>query len=406
MEKSPSLSNDLLAQKSKYKKVLYFLILCLPIIAILTTKYNPRNGYLELIMFGKVFKDRRLDVIDKIDPPTLTEWGYDGQMYAQLAIDPLLLQANKLNSVIDGAAYRARRIGMPFMAYILGGGIPEKVIHVFSILNLLFWLGFLILLYKFVGVNKFIDFQLAASLLWTTGTLTSITRSLIDFPAVVMIMISIWINSWWLISSLFFSYSILVKETGVLGLLSFIWPLRPDRVILKINLIKILIILWPPFLWFIYVSIVFPKETISGLNVFALPFLGISLKVKNAFNLALNSSFTLSSWPLFQIFYIYDFICPLSFLVQSVYLLRTPRFESNIWRMGIGFCLLLFFLGHSVWNDQYAYSRVLLPLTYSFNFLIHENEKKLTYAMWFVLGNIGLSWGLVDTTYNFFEFLK
>jgi hypothetical protein len=357
-------------------------------------------------MFGTLFKEKRLEVINQIDPPTLTEWGNDGQMYVQIAIDPLLYRVKELSLAIDRAGYRARRMGMPIMAYILGGGTPKFVVHIFSILNLLFWFMFLLLLYKFVGINHLKDFQLAVSLLWTTGTLTSLTRSLTDFPAVVLIMISIWVDSFWVISSMIFSYSILVKETSVLSLFAFIWPLNFDRENIKKKLLRGLMIVGPPILWFLYVSKVFDGIAINGLNVFLPPFIGLSSKIKMAFDLTLMSLSTESSWPLFQVFHIFDFISPLSFLVQSFYLLLTPRINSMMWRMGIGFGLLVFFLGSAVWNDQYAFTRVLLPLTFCFNFLIHENEKKWKFEMWYILGNFGMLWGFINITYNLYEFFR
>ena len=87
---------------------------------------------------------------------------------------------------------------------------------------------------------------------------------------------------------------------------------------------------------------------------------------------------------------LFEVLCPLSLVVQALYLIARPRMNAPAWRFGIAFVLMLIFLSDAVWVKQFAYCRVLLPLTFSFNLLIHEYETGARYATLFALGNQGL----------------
>jgi len=85
-------------------------------------------------------------------------------------------------------------------------------------------------------------------------------------------------------------------------------------------------------------------------------------------------------------------LAPLSLCGQAAYLFFRPRFDDATWRMGIGFGLLLLLLGGSVWIEQFGYCRVLLPLTFSFNLLVHKYESGARLAAWYLGGNVGMFW--------------
>jgi hypothetical protein len=86
---------------------------------------TPEHGCLALIRFGENFEARALPEVRALDPPALSPWGYDGQFYAQIALDPTL-QNPDLERALDSPHYRARRIGLPALAALfgLGGSLP------------------------------------------------------------------------------------------------------------------------------------------------------------------------------------------------------------------------------------------------------------------------------------------
>jgi hypothetical protein len=82
-----------------------------------------------------------------------------------------------------------------------------------------------------------------------------------------------------------------------------------------------------------------------------------------------------------------------------MYLFVKPRFDDEAWRLGIGFVLLLYLLGNSIWVEQNGYCRTLLPLTFSFNLLLHKHEPGTRFTAWYVAGDVGMGW-------KCFEYLK
>jgi hypothetical protein len=90
-----------------------------------------------------------------------------------------------------------------------------------------------------------------------------------------------------------------------------------------------------------------------------------------------------------------------SLIIQAIYLLARFNFTSPVWCLGIGFALLLPFLGRAVLEDVHAYTRVMLPLTLSFNLLLADNRanmSKRAFAFWFAMGNLGLTGAVIQVT--------
>jgi hypothetical protein len=364
-------------------------------ILILVTGYDSRNGFLRLIYFGQNFQDNRIQEIREIDPPNLSPSGYDGQFYAQIAVDPSLRHEGLKNATYGELAYRARRIGLPFLAFCLGMGQPFPILQAYALLNFLFWILLLITLDRYQKLNTSRGILLAISIMWSTGTLTSLARSVPDLPAVAF-------STWALVlqshpaANLFIGIAALFKETAILSFPRVAWPegKDPNHAIRK-YLVSALIVFGPIMAWSIYIYFHLPTETMAGTGNFSFPFFGLFNKMQGSVKQLLDG-FSHREW-LYLPYFLFELVCPLSLLIQSVYMIIHYNTFSNAWKTGIGFVVLFCFLGSGVWGDQYAYSRVLLPLTVSFNFLIHEQEAKSSFRIWYLLGNSGMSWMCIET---------
>jgi len=77
--------------------------------------YHPDTGLTSLIQFGDQFEARALPALRAVPHAVREGAGYDGQFYAQLALDPLL-RSESIDTALDGAAYRGRRILLPSLA--------------------------------------------------------------------------------------------------------------------------------------------------------------------------------------------------------------------------------------------------------------------------------------------------
>ncbi|MBN1538427.1 MAG: hypothetical protein JW908_16955 [Anaerolineales bacterium] len=363
------------------------IILCFLPACILFRHYTAEDGFLGLIYFGQNFQSAALPEVKEIAPVTSSQWGYDGQFYSQLALRPTLSD-EALVHALDNPPYRARRIGLPLLAFCLGLGKPAWILQIYALLNVVFWLVLLATLYRFVGFKCVRDWLLVFALLWTTGTLTSVERSLPDLPAAVLGVLALYSNNNWIMAASLLGVSGLVKETSILSYAAI--PLKNglSRVALKRLIVSALILFLPLALWLIYVHLRLPSGTEMGIGNFDLPFFGIMLKLWNDIHMLVNMGLSASMLDLAKLFS--EILCPLSLIVQAVYLLLNPRYKSATWRYGIGFVILLALLGESVWVEQLAYCRALLPLTFSFNLLIHEHNYGYKYWVWYLLGNGGM----------------
>jgi hypothetical protein len=87
--------------------------------------YSPATGLTFFIEFPAESHGRELPIVQAIphhDHPGSA--GYDGQFYAQLAIDPLITDP-AIDRALDDPPYRARRILFSWTAHLVGLGQPR-----------------------------------------------------------------------------------------------------------------------------------------------------------------------------------------------------------------------------------------------------------------------------------------
>ncbi len=368
-------------------------LLCLMPLLILRWGFSPETGFLRLIRFSERFETRRFAEIDRLRPSVETFPGYDGQFYAQIALDPTLRREG-FAEVLDGPLYRGRRIGLPLLAWCIGLGRGRAVLQAYALLNFVFWAVLLLLLGRRTRFRAPRDLLLAGAMLWSTGTLVSLARALTDLPAAVLGVASLCAGRGWFAGSLLLGVAAIFKETWALGFPSRAWPFeegtfRPRRFVLSL-----VVMVLPLAAWLAYVHRVLPPGSGGGGN-FAPPFAGLVSKFGDAIR-ALAVDFPGPSRA-YAVQRIFEVLCPLSLSAQAAYLLARPRVSDRTWRLGIGFAVLMLLLGTDIWKEQYAYARILLPLTFVFNLLIHREESGARFAAWYLAGNLGMGWMILMT---------
>ena len=369
--------------------VIVLMLVMVPL-KLLVDSYVPGHGFLSLIHFGAKFSSTRLPEINEFVPPPRSPYGYDGQFYAQLALYPSL-RGKSIAEALDQPAYRARRIGLPALAMGLGFGRTEWVLNVYSVLNFVFWAILLGLLLHFIGLRLWRDVLLFIALLWTSGTLVSCARALIDLPAAVLGVAAVLTPGLWLIPLCLLSASALIKDTSVLSFAVTPW-LAGGRGRLGRMFLSGMLLVIPLLLWAAYVQMMMGGTANIGSGNFSWPLWEVVQKLdiaaRDLFNGPHGSMRRLAH-------HAFEVLCPLSLCAQAVYLFIHPRLRAPAWRLGIGFAVLLLVLGSSVWTEYNAYSRVLLPLTMAFNLLIHQHEQGRAYRAWYIAGNTGMAWMLL-----------
>ncbi|MEA3276549.1 MAG: hypothetical protein U9Q81_14915 [Pseudomonadota bacterium] len=362
---------------------------------LLLASHSGEHGFLSLIRFGNDFEPGSLQEVRALDPPRVTAEGYDGQFYAQMALNPTLTRED-LGAAIDNPGYRSVRIGLPLLASWLGFGNAEAVLQVYAVLNYLFWMLLLVGFYAFQRPETGKDFLLLFAVLWSSGTLLSVSFTLTDLPAAVLCMYALWLRRHPLAASSILGYAALVKETSLLGAFS----LMSREAFRETPLWKILsaagIAVLPVLLWYLYVKHRFPTEGISGAFAFTWPFAGIVRQFGTIpGNLRSGSGIGILKAGM-------ELTALTSLSAQALYLLAKPRYEFAPWRLGIGFALLFLCFSPFVLVSWYSYCRSVLLMTFAFNLVIHRFETGSRFYLWFTLGNVGLAWGIGRVLYDSF----
>lgn len=365
---------------SRRCQIVFLLLLAALPVCIVTKEFSTEHGFLTLPMFGNAFLPQALPIVREINPPVSSEHGYDGQFYAQIALSPRLTDPDlrraieNLPPAQDSMGYRARRIGLPMLAYAVGLGHPAWILQAYSVLNLFFWLGMMGLLARYVGFGGIRERLLAVAILWTTGTLVSVERALTDLPSVALSMWGLLLSETHVgAAGGLLALSTLFRETSVLSFPALVWIDRDHPPRRLAWLLPVLIA--PITLWLVYVRFQTPPQS-SGLHLFTLPFVGWWEKM------ALH----LSRRPMVLV----ELLAPIAIVLQVVYIAFRPRLTSRWWRWGAGWAVLALVVGAPIWVEQFGYCRILLPLTVAFNVLVYQHERNWSYRLWFLLGNLWL----------------
>ena len=154
-------------------------------------KFDPHSGFASLLRFGDQWQAQRLPAIRTLPLPTVANSaGYDGQFYAQLALDPLLRDP-ALVSALDSPAYRARRILAPATATVAGFGQPWWTLQAYALLNVACWFAFAWLLRGMITDTGWLGFARWAGCVFSMGVLDSVRQSLVDLPAMLLLLLAV-----------------------------------------------------------------------------------------------------------------------------------------------------------------------------------------------------------------------
>jgi hypothetical protein len=373
-------------RKNKIQILVFCLLSFFPV-TLLVKAYVPGGGFTKLIFFDIDYPRFQLPEVNQLPDDSKVKEGYDGQFYAQIALVPYL-EKEVLVNVIDSPAYRSRRIGMPMLANLLSFGNEKWVLYWYAVLPIAFWFVFLIFLLKSSLVESRNGLMILVAIMLSSGTLVSIGRALPDFPALVLSYFALHWSTAGLLGALMLSIAVLFKETTILSFLILL-PLNfKARFSDFFKLVsKGLLILLPFTLWMFYIASIYGWDRLWGLSNFSYPGEALYFAIKRNIRYLMEMK---SSLP-FDV--VLHSIALLSLCVQMFFMFAHRKIHSPFWRFGIGFAILLPFLGRAVFADVHAYSRVVLPLTLAFNFLLFEISKEKrsrVFITWYILGNIGL----------------
>lgn len=350
--------------------------------------YSVDTGFTSLIEMGDQFHRRALPSVQAAPIHVVRRSsGYDGQFYAQLAVDPLLRDP-QIDAALDRPAYRARRILFSWTAYVLGLGQPTWVLHAYALQNILCWLLFAWILRRWLPPENLGNLLLWAGCLFSYGMVISTRLSLLEGPSLLLQALAMLAldRRWPWIATAVLGLAGLGRETNLLWAASL--PPggadKPTRWRATNRLAQGLILALPLLLWVAYLSYSGYAVGDGGSRNLGLPFVAYLGKWAETVS-ALRSA----GWRAPEAT---SLLCLVGITVQATSLAVRPDWKCPWWRAGFAYVVLAAFLGAAVWEgDPGAATRILLPLTLAFNVTLRRDR-------WFwpvaVLGNLTAVAGL------------
>jgi hypothetical protein len=366
---------NLLAHKVSYlSRVLVVTVLCLIPALFVATQFSPGHGLTKLLEVGPVFLPRALPQFQALNPVTTHRYGYDGQFYAQVAIDPLLRNP-RLSRALDVPEYRSRRILIPALAWLLGAGQPSAIVTAYILLTVAAWYVLLWLLLRFERPETVQDWLCVAATMLTTGALASLQRSLTDLPAATLLVGAAVLAG--RSRTILLALAVLTRESCAICAWAPVVDFRKTSHPFWRGAAHIGAIILPFLVWAIYVRSRFQNH-FYGEDNFAWPFEGwIYGPILALMHGHRGSGFA-----------------GLSLLAELAYLVSRPRLDSFYWRVAISFGIASCFLSDEPLGSAVSFTRDLLPMTIGFNTLLMR-ESPGKFSFWFLAGNVGLFSGLV-----------
>ena len=343
--------------------------------------YDRGTGFTRYICFGDRFTQRQIPEIARAQPFVFRDSsGYDGQFYAQLALSPLLAEP-ALDTALDRPEYRARRIALPWLAWLAGLGQPAWVLQMYALANIAAWFALAILLLRRIAPENATALLAWLGCLFGAGVMMSVERALTDLPSTLAIAVAILLaergrtlGAW-----TSFALAVLTRETSALAGVALAPGAGGGRAPwIRAGVLAALSI--APFAaWAIYVHARFGGIAgVDGEN-FSYPFAAMVSAI---------GAGAPSESPKERALFAPQLLAMLGLCVQFLSLAVSARknWRDRWWRAGAAFALLFAVLGPAVWTDAAAAARAVIPMTLAFNILL-PRERRWSFVLC-VLGNL------------------
>ena len=345
--------------------------------------YQPDTGFTSLIRFGDRVQAGSLPAVS--DVPRHIEQqstGYDGQFYAQMAMDPLLRDP-RIDRALDDAPLRARRILFAWTAHVLGLGEPRWILQAYALQNVVCWLLLSVLLLRwFPPVSARMTALWLASL-FSGGLIWSVRSALLDGPSVLLLALGVAAvergSRWW--SAAIFGVAGLGRETNLLAASAQVDPSATSWRAIVRQTAQLVVIVLPLAVWFDYIYSIYRSTIYTAGETLSTPFVGFFWK----WNIALTDVIAhgLQGRARFSV------LAVVAISVQVAFFVARPAFKDPWWRLGIAYAALMPFMGVPLWEGEPGtVVRALLPLALAFNVRLRSLVDPRAFWPLFVAGNL------------------
>jgi hypothetical protein len=320
--------------------------------------------------------------------------GYDGQFYAQMAVDPLLRDPN-IDRAMDNPGYRAHRILLSWTAWLVGRGDVALALHAFAWQNIVLWLVLAWVMARWCPPSNARMFVLWSGALLTHGMLISVRNAVTDGPSVVITAVAVLLmergRPW--MSAVVTGLSGLARETNILA--GAMWLQRLSRnpkswVVAGAGLVVCLL---PLVVWLDYLRSIYMDAAFSGGRHITAPFAGLGWKLRTMWGAIQAQGMTVQATA--NVLMLVAFVAQAAALVWCTRQWWRDSSTSPAWLLVAWPFLLLGLTTHQVvWDGAPgAITRVVLPLTVGVNVLLARQPR----APWALLiaANLGVICGVM-----------
>ena len=344
--------------------------------------YHPGTGFTAFITFPEGHEHVSAAMRD-VPHFHYRDGTYDGQFYAQRALDPLVRDA-AYDRAMDLAPYRARRILFSWTAYALGLGRPAWILQAYALQNVGAWLILAALLTRWIPLSSSRGLAMWAACLFSHGMLWSVRFALLDAPSLVLISLAVLTveKGRPLAAACLTGVAGLGRETNVLA--SAAQPIPADWRSLARLPIAIAVAALPLLIWLDYLRSIYRSTLLSGTNQLVLPGTALTETWRNVLfhQIPTHGALSLQGLWLWLLF---------ALAAQACYVLVRLEYRKRWWRVAAAYAVLMLLLDRDLANPNTgAITRVLLPLTVGFNVLLTSEPSSRRFWPWFVAGNTHL----------------
>ena len=347
--------------------------------------YHPAYGFTAFLELPAATHDSELPAVREsphYDHPG--SGGYDGQFYAQLAVEPLLRNPD-IDRALDNPPYRAHRILFPWIAWTMGFGRPAWILQAAAIENVLVWLALAWLLWRVIRPASARAFVLWSGCLLAHGLLMSVRYALPDGLSVLLIALAALAveRGRPIVGSLVIGAAGLARETSVLAATSLVQFVRRSPRSWLFVLGCLILCVLPLVLWLDYLRSIYRLRVLAGGEHITEPLSGLAWKLKSVSAWVWRDGVTAMTRD--------DLASLAGFLTQGSWLVwRIVRYRDlSAWALtGASFLVLTLMTHQAVWDGTPgAYTRVAMPLTIAVNVLLARDPR----TSWWLIGLVNLS---------------
>jgi len=284
--------------------------------------------------------------------PTAGPWGYDGQQYAALATDPFLRHQDTVEA-LDSPSYRATRVMVPMLAWLLAVGNSTTALVVYQLLCWGLGLGAVLLVACWLA-DEGLSPWWAMLLVTSTGLAAAIIRTTPDAAALLFMLAALWLHArhrpW--PALVLACAAVLARETSYLVALAVaLDELRHRRFSIAAAFASAPLALLVA--WQFYLRSVLGSAFATGTSNFSVPFTWVPAKLATVFAGG-------SIWWM-------EFL-GLCAVVATVLVMIVVATKPSSWSAPelsfLAFGAMGLFLSYNVYCEAWAYARALVPVPF------------------------------------------